>query len=231
MAIPEPFATTLTITSTILTNIASDIVEHHAKDLKGRLAGSLLKWAGLMEPDFDDRLRETLKKALQLFFQTYPHYDLSGIDTFFRDPAVAQQIGNFILDRQPIDEAQIQQALDRHLRNDALTALLIQRRNIDLGRILPDFFKCYRQILNRQLSIPEMSILLEIMDLRETLVQEIKTSEERKEAFAEHLLQSRLSSQALQVASQASQQEGTAALIEAMGTAKLVQVDEAVQTI
>src|SRR2546421_1252017 len=127
MAVPEPFATTLTITSTILINIASDIAEHHAKDIKGHFAGSLLKWAGLLEPDFDDRLRETLRKALQLFFQTYPQYDLSGIDTFFRDPVVAQQIGNFILDRIPIDEAQIQEALDRHLRSDAITVLLMQR--------------------------------------------------------------------------------------------------------
>src|SRR5215472_17423648 len=106
MAIPEPFATSLSITSTILINIASDIVEYHAQDLEGTLAGRLLKWSGLVEPDFYDRLRDTVKKALELFFQTYPHYDLSGIEGFFRDPAVARQIGGYILNRQPIDERQ-----------------------------------------------------------------------------------------------------------------------------
>lgn len=231
MAVPEPFATTFTITSTILINIASDIVEHHAKDIKGRFAGSLLKWAGLMEPDFDDRLRETLRKALQLFFQTYPQYNLSGIDTFFRDPVVAQQIGDFILDRKPINQALIQQALDRHLRNDVITSLLMQRRKVEPGNIIPDFLKCYRQILNLQLSIPEMSILLEVMDLRDTLLHEIKASEERKKAFVEELLRTKLSAQALQAASQASQNEGTTALVQEMETAKLVQPDEAVQTI
>jgi hypothetical protein len=231
MAVPEPFATTFTITSTILINIASDIVERHAKDIKGRFAGSLLKWAGLMEPDFDDRLRETLRKALQVFFQTYPQYNLSGIDTFFRDPVVAQQIGDFILDRKPIDEALIQQALDRHLRSDAITRLLMQRRKVEPGDIIPDFLKCYRQILNLQLSIPEMSILLEVMDLRDTLLHEVKASEERKKAFVEELLRTKLSAQTLQAASQASQNEGTAALMQEMETARLVQPDEAVQTI
>ena len=228
MAIPEPFAT---ITSTILLNIASDIVEHHAKDLEGTVAGRLLKWSGLVEPDFRDRLRDTIKKALELFFQTYPQYDLSGIEGFFRDPAVARQIGGYILSRQPIDEQQIQQALDQHLKKDAITVLLMQRRNVVPQKIIPDFLKCYRRVLNLQLSVPEMAILLEVVDQNDKVLAEIGASEARMRAFVADLLKTRLSPEALYAASQAGQKQVAADLTQQMEAAKLVQPDEATQTI
>src|SRR5437763_7471566 len=115
MSIPEPFASTVNITSSILTNIASDIVEHHAKALEGTLVGKLLKWGGIIEPNFLDHLRETIKVSLQLFFQNYPQYDLFGIETFFHDPLVAKQIGDYILSRTPINSDQIQKSLHKHL--------------------------------------------------------------------------------------------------------------------
>jgi hypothetical protein len=231
MIIPEPFATTLSITSTILINIASDIIEYHAKDLEGTLAGRLLKWSGLVEPDFYDRLRDTIKKALELFFQTYPQYDQSGIESFFRDPAVARQIGAYILNRQPIDEQQIQQALDRHLKKDAITVMLMQKRKVVPQNIIPDFMKCYRRVLNLQLSVPEMSILLEVLDQNDKVLTQIRASEARMKEFIAELLKTRLSPQALQAAYQAGQKEVALDLTRQMEAAKLVQLDEAAATI
>src|SRR6266568_2072561 len=188
----DPISTTFTITTGILSSIAGDILEHNATALEGTLAGQLLKRVGLIEPNFNDRLRDTLKKSLELYFETHPQYDLSGIDTFFRDPAVAQQIGGYILNRHPIDQQQIQQALDRHLLSDAITVLLIKKRNLVPQNIIPDFLECYRQVLNMQLSVPQMSILLEVMDQTNTLIAEIQSSEARMKSFIEELLKTRL---------------------------------------
>jgi hypothetical protein len=95
MPIPEAF-TPAAITASVLTNIATDILKHHAQALEGALAGRMLKLAGLIEPNFDDRLRDTLSKALSLYFETHPNYKLTGVTAFFQDPNVARQIGDYI---------------------------------------------------------------------------------------------------------------------------------------
>ncbi len=228
MLIPEPISS---IASNILTNIASDIVENHMTDLEHTFAGRLLKWSGLVQPDFNDRLRETLKKALQLFFQTYPQYNLSGIGDFFLDPAVARQIGDYILDRKPLDEQQIELALARHLLNDPMTVLLMRKCKVVPQSIVPDFLDCYRRVLNMQLSVAEMSLLLEVLDQSDRVLTEIRASETRMQTFLDELLRTKLSPQALQAASQANQEQGSIDLVQQMEQAKLVQPDEALQTI
>lgn len=227
----DPVSTTFAITTGIISGIATDMLEHNADALEGTLAGKVLKRVGMIEPNFNDRLRDTLKKSLELYFETYPHYNLSGIDTFFRDPAVARQIGGYILNRRPIDEQQIQQALNQHILSDAVTAMLIKRRNLAPQQIIPDFLACYRQVLNRQLSVPQMSILLEVMDQTSTLMTEIQASEARMKDFIDKLLQTRLSPDALRAVYQAGQKELAADLTQQMDAAGLVQPDEAVQTI
>lgn len=226
--LPEPITT---ITTSILTNIASDIVEHHAKDLENTLAGKLLKWGGLVGPDFQDRLRDTIKKALQLFFQTYPQYNFVSIELFFRDPIVTSQIGSYILDRKPLDEQQIKQALNKHLMNDPTTVLLMRQRKVVPDNIIPDFLKCYRKVLSMQLSVSEMSLLLEMLDQNDALLTEIRNSETRMKEYIAELLKTKLSPVSLQAASQTSQQQGAADLFAAMNTAKLVQSTEAIQTL
>jgi hypothetical protein len=228
MLIPEPINS---IASSILTNIASDIVENHMTDLENTFAGRLLKWSGLVQPDFNDRLRETLKKTLQLFFQTYPQYNLSGIEDFFRDPTVARQIGDYILDRQPIDEQQIEQALAHHLLNDPTTVFLMRQRKVVPQRIIPDFLECYRRVLNMHLSVAETSLLLEVLDQSDHVIGEIRASETRMKTFLDELLRTKLSPQALQAASQTNREQGTIDLIQEMEQAKLVQPNEALQTI
>ncbi len=111
MLIPDPF-TPIPISAGILTNIASNILVHHAQRLEGTRVGQMLKWTGLIEPNFDERLHNTLSKALSLYFKEHPQYELTGIEAFFRDPAVGQQIGNYILNGQLPDQNQIQQAIN-----------------------------------------------------------------------------------------------------------------------
>lgn len=228
MVLPEPI---MTVTSSVLINIASDIVESRAKNLEGTLAGRLLKWGGLIEPNFQDRLRDTVKKALQLFFQIHPEYNLVSIEQFFRDPDVAKQLGSYILDRQPIDNQKIDQALNKYIRSDPNTVMLMRQRNVSPEKIVPDFLECYREILGLQLSISEMGILLEMMDQRDEMIQEIRGSEARLKAFVEELLKTKFSSKALQTASQACQQQGVTDLATSLNTAHLAQPTEAVQTL
>jgi hypothetical protein len=178
VSIPEPF-TAAALTAGVITNIAADILEHHAQALEGTLVGRMLKWAGLIEPNFDDRLRDTLSKALSLYFEAHPQYKLTGITTFFRDPAVARQIGGYILDRKSIDKDQIQQAFYRHLGSAGITRVLIQQCGLELECIVPDFLECYRRVLGEQLSVPQMAILLEIVDQTDTVIAEMRASEER----------------------------------------------------
>ena len=230
MPIPDPF-TPAALTAGILTNIAADILEHHAQTLEVTLVGRMLKWAGFIEPNFDDRLRDTLSKALRLYFETRPPYKLSGITAFFRDPTVARQIGGYILDRKPIDQGQIQQALDRHLGSDAFTKILLEKRGLDSERIVPDFLECYRRVLNQQLTVPQMGVLLEVLEQTDALVSEIQASEARLKVFITQLLESRLSPEALSAAYQAGKHELAADLAEEMDAAGLAQPDQAVETI
>lgn len=230
MPIPEPF-TPAALTAGILTNIAADILEHHAQALEGTLVGRMLKWAGLIEPNFDDRLRDTLSKALGLYFETRPDYKLSGIKAFFRDPAVARQIGSYILDRKPIDQDEIQEALDRHLGSDAVTKVLLEQRGLQTERIVPDFLECYRRVLNQQLTVPQLGILLEALDQTDTLVAEIQASEARLKDYIAELLGNKLSPEAQSAAYQAGQRELAARMTEEMDAAGLIQPDQAIETI
>lgn len=187
MPVPEPF-TAAALTAGILTNIAADILEHRARVLEDTLVGRTLKWAGLIEPDFDDRLRRTLSTALGLYFETHPEYRLTGVKSFFQDSAVARQIGDYILDRKPIDKREIQEALDRHLGSDAITEVLLEQRGLEPKRIVPGFLECYRRVLSQQLSVPQMSIVLEILDQTDSFISEMRASEERLASVVRQVL-------------------------------------------
>ncbi len=182
MLIPDPF-TPAAITAGIITNLASTIVLHCVQGLEDTLVGRLLKKAKLIEPNFDERLREILIKTLELFFKEHPEYELTGIEIFFCDPIVAQQIGNYILDGQLPKQDQINQKIDQYLGTDGITRALIHKRGLVPDRIIPGFFKCYRQVLRRQLSIPQMAIMLEVIEQTKTIVAELQSSEERITSF------------------------------------------------
>jgi hypothetical protein len=98
MPIPAPF-TPAAHSAGILTNIASDLFKHHFHDPESTLAGCTSKWAMLMKPDFDDRLRDALSTALNFYYKTYLRYKRAGITALCRDPAIVRRTEGCILDR------------------------------------------------------------------------------------------------------------------------------------
>lgn len=192
MPTPEPF-TPIAISAGLLTNLATDILKRQAQTLDDTLAGRMLKWAGLIEPNFDGRLRDTLSKALNLYFERGPRYKLLGVMAFFRDLQVARQIGDYILNSQPIDPHTIQAALKQHLGRDAISAVLMEQRDLDPTQIIPDFPACYRQVLAQHNHPPKMALLLEIMEQIDTHVAETQANEAWLKAFISQVLAHKLS--------------------------------------
>src|SRR5689334_9122894 len=121
----------LGISAGVLTNLAYDILKHRAQSLESTAAGKMLKWAGVIEPNFEERLRETLSKTLGLYFKEHPQYALSGIADFFRDATVAGQIGDYILDGRPIDHTQLQLSFEQHFSTaHSASKILFQRKGL-----------------------------------------------------------------------------------------------------
>ena len=175
----------ISLAGSVFANIATDILKHHAQALEGTLVGKILKQAGLIKPNFNERLQATLIKALDLYFKTYPNYALTGIEAVFRDPVVAQQIGNNILDRRSIDLDQIQHSIDQHFGKDAVTKILLEQRGLEPNSIVNDFLKCYRRVLGEQLDVPQMAIMLAMTEQIDTVIEEIRASENRQQAFVQ----------------------------------------------
>jgi hypothetical protein len=232
MLLPEPVSAALTnITLGVLANIATDILKNSSQTLESTLAGRLLVTLGLKEPSFEKRVHDSLVKALSLFFREHPDYDLTGIDRFFRDSAIGKQIGGYILDRQPIDEREIQEAIQRHLLSDPLTRILLEKRSINPETIIPEFLTCYRYVLGEQLSVPEMGILLSLIEQTESVVAEIRASETRLQDFITNLLSTKLSPTTLRNAYQSGQEEIFVDLTSELEASNLVKPHQTEQTI
>jgi len=187
MTLPSPFDP-FAFTTGILANLATDMLKHHAQSLENTLAGRMLKRAGLIEPNFDDRLRDTIAQTLQFYFETHPAYRLTGVAAFFRDPITATQIGDFILERKQIDQDEIQKALETHLGTEPIAHIPIQQRGLNPKVIVPNFLECYRRTLSKQLSVPQMALLLEILDQTDTMIHEMRASEGRLKAVVQEVI-------------------------------------------
>ena len=192
MPIPDPF-TPIALTASIIANIATDILKHHAQTLDGTVAGRMLKWAGLVEPDFNERLHSTLSEALDLYFQTHPEYKLTGIASFLSNQSTAQQIGDYILNRKPFDYEQIREDLYRHMEagyDGKIAGMLIEKRGLNIDRVIPAFLECYSLTLKAQVRVPHMAILLEIMEQSSNVIEEVRLSEQRLEGVVSQVLES-----------------------------------------
>ncbi|GCF10543.1 serine/threonine-protein kinase [Dictyobacter arantiisoli] len=176
----------------IATNLATDIIKHYAQRLEGTLVGQGLKEIGLIEKTRDDHLKEILVETLQLYFEKYPFYDLSGVISFFQDPATAQQIGNYIFDHQPEDRQIIESTLTKHITNTPTTRILLERRGGKPEQIIPNFLICYRQVLYKHTNAAEKAILLTVLDGADSVIAEIRASEERMRKFANETLQAQV---------------------------------------
>ena len=196
----------LAISAGMLTNLGYDILKQRAQALDGTLAGKMLKWAGIIEPNFEERIGDTINKASTLLLKEYPQYDnIVAVADFFKDPAVARQIGNYVLDGRAIDPAQLQATFEKHLNSAVYSKIALQRKGLTSQQVIADFITCYRRILREQSSIPTMVILQEMLDLNDVIAQKLKANELDGQAHAKQLLQTKLSSAALQNAYQATQ--------------------------
>lgn len=213
MTIPEPF-TAIPLTASILANIATDILKSHAQSLEGTLVGKGLKWAGLIEPSSGERLYELLFKALDLYFNKYPERNLLGMDSFFLDIDVSRSIGNCILNRQPIDIVKIQQAFEDCVGIHKNSKQLLQTQSVSSEQIINEFINCYRSVLREQLSLPQVVVLLELMDQNEAIIAEIHASEQRFQQFIYELQANHLSPQNLSIAYLQGQQQLAITLAE-----------------
>jgi hypothetical protein len=214
----------LAISAGMLTNLAYDILKNKTQSSHNTLVGRMLRWGGFKEASFEERLREILTRTLALYLKEHPEYDIRIIADFFHDPTVAKQIGDYILDRQPIDEQRLQQLFDLHQQSGYIVSkALMQDRRLSAKKIIDDFLTCYRQILSEQLSIPEMGLLLDLLDQNAHTVQEMRDSEERLKQHIDTLVQTKLSSVSLQVAYQTGQQQ------LATSAAQLLQATQAAQ--
>jgi hypothetical protein len=119
------------ISAGIFTNLAYDMLKHKSQSINNTLVGRVLRWAGIQEPNFEERLHDTLSKTLGVYFNEHPEYQLSDVENFFRDPSVAQQLDDYILDRRPLDQNTLQQLFDQHLHiAHVATRILFQRRGL-----------------------------------------------------------------------------------------------------
>lgn len=222
---------TTTIAPGILTNIATQILVHHSQSLEDTVAGRILKGAGLIEPNLYDRLQELLLKALNLYFNRYPQRDLRGLDCFFLDPEVSRQVGSYILERNSIDWNIVQQAFQRQLNSNNDSLRQLENQNLNFKQIIEDFIECYREVLREQLSLPQVVILLELLNQSENLIAEIRASEQRIQEFIVQLQTNQLSSRNLNLAYQSGQQELAHNLTEEMDTVGLLYPEQALQVI
>jgi hypothetical protein len=204
--IPEPF-TAIPVTAGILTNIATEIIKSNAQSLEGTLAGKVLKLVGVIEPNSSERLRDILIKALDLYFNRYPDRNLLGMDNFFLDSEVSGAIGSFLLNREPIDFAMMQQGFDRFVGSNEHSQQQIQSQGLTSERVVNDFIGCYQQVLREQLSLPLVVVLSEILNQDRAIVEEIRASEQRLREYIAGLQANQLSPQQLNTAYLQGQQQ------------------------
>jgi hypothetical protein len=212
---PGTMATEFTV------HLMYNIFKHQAQRLDGTLVGQIFKRAGIIEPNFDDRLYDILNKSLSLYHKEHPDYDLFGIKEFLsKDKTFITQIGDFILDRRPFEQQKLQEAFDQYPsnNNDPQTREVLKLHKLDPKRMIPDFLECYRKVLRSQLSLPDANILLDLAEQPETKIKEIRTDDKD---YVTALKETKLSPPALQAAYRAGQQE------LAFDVADLVQADQA----
>lgn len=169
--------------ASIATNFATDILKHYAQRLDGTLVGKVLKELGLIEENQLDRLFEVFKGSLLLFFQNHPEYNVDAVESFFCDPLIIQQIWRHLLNLQPLDQAEIETALSRHVKSDIVIMTSMQQIGGQPEQIIPEFLQCYRFILKQQLEPAERAIFLTVLESAKTVREEIQASEERVKMF------------------------------------------------
>lgn len=186
MIIPDPL-TPISLTGSIVGNIATDILKHYAAYLEGSLAGKMLKHAGLLPKTFNDKFGDVLNQSLTVLFDRFPEFRITGVIDFIRDSRFAEQLLGFLLDRKNIDDNIIQQIFTERITSDPYIRIILNRRGIDAQSIVQSFFVCYREVLLKHVEIPQVFLLHEIFKQTDILLGEIRASEERQKEYVKKL--------------------------------------------
>jgi len=172
----------INLTISILTNIASSIVEHHAQNLHGTVLGKALKLAGLIEPNFDDRLKSLLRETLQAFFEAHPGYKYQEIVDFFADAVVTKALADAILESTPINHEALQARLDAYL-----ISLPQARWQLQSARIVGEFLATYRYVRRRHFDDGQVA-LIDAIEANGAELQQARGLLEKLYAKVEHEL-------------------------------------------
>jgi hypothetical protein len=90
----------------------------------------------------------------------------------------------------------------------------LQTQAVSSSQIINEFINCYRSVLREQLSLPQVVVLLELMDQNEVIIAEIRASEQRFQQFIYELQANHLSPQNLSIAYLQGQQQLAITLAE-----------------
>ncbi|MBZ0284673.1 MAG: hypothetical protein K8L97_28300, partial [Anaerolineae bacterium] len=182
----SPSLDPVNITVGILTNIASTILEHHAQKLQGTLIGKALKIAGLIEPDFYDRLESLLSAAADYFFANHENYKRQTIIDFFQDKMVAKALADSILDDLPVNYELLEECLNHYLNSDLEAQQLMKLRQLSSPKtIVDDFFDAYRHVRRKHLSTGQVA-LLEAIEANRTEIRQNQALLEKLYSKVEH---------------------------------------------
>ena len=223
--IPEPL-TPIAIMGGVLGNIAHTIVQNNLHRLEGTLLGKMLKQVGLLPPNFVERMQDALTRSLRLYFDRHPKYAFTKVESFFKDPITADEIGNYILNGKRPDENKLDQVIQQRILNDFAARNIIRQQGLEPARIVPDFLQCYREVLRSQMSLPETAILLQITDLHDDLAADILASEERLKEFMRQLIADMPTPQTLTIAYEYSKAEVAAQFVSQLAAAGLASQQE-----
>lgn len=178
----------------IILNISSTILANQAKRLEETFLGKALKVAGLIEPNFHERLKSLLTDAISHFFREHPLYRRQSIVDFFQDELVARQISEHLLNRNEIDNTVLLERLQYYVQAEPETLLLLQSRQLSEQTIVQYFFTSYRYIRNQYLDPGQIAIIDVIDNAERQLLDDLKASEIRLQQFILNLLTSDTSS-------------------------------------
>lgn len=176
------------ITLNIIVNIASSILAHQSHRLEGTFVARALKAAGLVPPNFEDRLQSILRDSVESFFTNNLIYKRQSIVDFLKDDIISEQIANHILDSKPIDEAAILGRLQNYIRSEPETQVLVGNRQLSENKLIKDFFEAYHRTRNRHLEPGQISIIVALESVTKDLLKELVASEERLKQFIVNLL-------------------------------------------
>jgi hypothetical protein len=171
------------ISLNIVVNITSSILENQAGRLENTLLVRVLKIAGLISPDFYDRLQLIVRESVKYFFDNHPNYKRQSIVDFFQDGIISKQIAAHILERKPIDEAAILGKLQEYSRSEPETLVSLRSHELSEGRIIQDFFLAYQLVQNEHLEPGQIAIIAALDSVKEELRAELIASENRLRHF------------------------------------------------